>query len=89
VAAANAASAGVSATVMASVDFIRFDPVPGGLRPVGRMRVVVVRDGRPALARVLEVATTPLAHADSARAAYELTIQGMTRVLDEVVAAAR
>ena len=80
VAMAEAARAGVSAVVMTSIDRLRFEPVSGGLLPVGRVRVIVVRDGRVVLLQAPELSTRALASADMARAAYDLTAAAFSRL---------
>ncbi len=67
---------GARAVVMAALESLRLDPVPGGMRPAGRLRIVVLRDGAPVLDRSLEVAGPPRQAPDAARAAYDLVAAG-------------
>jgi hypothetical protein len=86
---AEAARAGVPSVVMAAVENLRFEPGYSGYRPVGRLRVLVVRDGQLTFDRALDLGARPLPRADVGRATYDLTAQGFMQLATELAAALR
>ena len=65
--------AGAASVVMSSFDWIRYEPLLSGVRPYGRVRIVVVRDGRASLVQTVDVSSRAVAlPADVNRVAYDL-----------------
>jgi hypothetical protein len=77
---AEAARAAVGSVVMASIDSVRLEPAPGGLRPIGRLSVVVVRDGQAVLAQSFEVATRAVPSPEMSRVYYDIAAAGFNRL---------
>jgi hypothetical protein len=87
-AAAEAARAGVASVVMASVDDVRFQQSYAGYRAIGRLRLVVVRDGQIALERAVQLAAPRLlASGDLASASRALIAEAFARFTGELSAA--
>ncbi|MSP62249.1 MAG: hypothetical protein EXR72_18345 [Myxococcales bacterium] len=78
---AEAQQLGVGAVVMAAFETLRLDPMgPGMYHPVGRLRVVVIRDGRVALDRSLDLEGRATQSSETSRAAYDLVTDGFTHL---------
>jgi hypothetical protein len=84
---AEATRAGVRAVVMAAFESLRVEPAERGLsRPVGRLRIIVIRDGTVVLDRAPDLAGRPMPAIDPSRAAYDLTAEGFGLVAGELQA---
>jgi outer membrane biosynthesis protein TonB len=85
-AAAEAQRAGVRSVVMAAFESLRMEQGSVGLRPIGRLRVIVVRDGQVVLDRAPELSGHSAAVADLSRAAYDLVAEGFGLLAGDLAA---
>lgn len=75
-----------STAVLANIESLTLDAAPGGFQAVGRVRIVVVRDGQTRINKLVEARPRLLPVADVARASYDVTDAAFSRLSGELQA---